>query len=193
VTPPAGRGTLVLVVGPSGAGKDSLIAGARLALAHDPGFVFPRRFITRPEDAGGEDHVAVDAAAFARLRERPGFFLSWRAHGLDYGISATAAADLAAGRTVVVNVSRTVLDEARARYRPILVVAVTAPVEILGARLAGRGRESESDIAERLSRAGLAPPGGADVVPLANDGPLAAATARFVDMLRATRQRDAGD
>jgi ribose 1,5-bisphosphokinase len=185
------RGTLVLVVGPSGAGKDSLIAGARLALADDRDFVFARRFITRAEDAGGEDHVPLTGDEFAQRRAGSGFLLSWTAHGLDYGIPSELATALAEGRTVIANVSRAVIDEARARYRPLVVIEVTAPLDILAARLAARGRESAADVAARLSRAVTERSAGPETITLCNDGALAHAIERFVGLLRSTRDHGA--
>jgi hypothetical protein len=107
------RGPLVLVVGPSGAGKDSIITGAAERLRDCTEFVFVRRTITRPREAGGEPHVAASAAEFAERRDAGSFLLHWSAHGLDYGIPVTVAADRAAGRTVIANVSRSVIAEAR--------------------------------------------------------------------------------
>jgi len=176
-----GSGVLVLVVGPSGAGKDSLLAGARAQLQGDPRFRFVRRVITRPADAGGEDHEATEQAAFAACRIAGGFALHWHAHGLDYGIPSDISADIAAGRTVVANVSRTVINDARARF-PTRVIVITAPRDILAQRLAARGRETAADIAERLSRA--APePSGPDVETVLNDATLETGIARFVAAL----------
>lgn len=179
------RGTLFLVVGPSGAGKDSLIAGARKHLADDPGTRFVKRVITRAGDAGGEDHLATTAEAFARERAAGAYALSWEAHGLGYGLPADIEADLAAGRSVVANVSRGVIDEARRRFAPVRVIVVTAPVEVLARRLAERGRETEADIAERLARAGYATPEGDDVTVIENAGALNDAVARLLDVLTA--------
>jgi phosphonate metabolism protein PhnN/1,5-bisphosphokinase (PRPP-forming) len=185
------RGTLVLVVGPSGVGKDSLISGARLALAEDPDFAFPRRCITRAADAGGEDHVALTAEEFARRHAAGQFLLSWSAHGLDYGLPAAIDALLAEGRTIVVNGSRAVIDAARERCRPLAVIEITAPVEILAARLASRGRESAADIAARLSRSVADRPKGAETLTLSNDGALEPAIERFVNLLRSIRHQPA--
>lgn len=160
---------LVAVVGPSGAGKDTLMAGARMRIEPDPRFRFVRRSITRPASAGGEDHDPTDRDAFLRRRDAGGFALWWEAHGLLYGIPRDIEADLAAGRCVVANLSRGALAEAASRY-PLLVLEITAPPEILAARLAARGREDPATIAARLAREAPLPPS-LRVRRVVNDGP----------------------
>jgi phosphonate metabolism protein PhnN/1,5-bisphosphokinase (PRPP-forming) len=172
------NGTLFLIVGPSGAGKDTLIAAARAAL--DARFVFPRRVITRPADPGGEDHDAVDAASFAARELAGAFALSWRAHGWAYGIPASIAAELERGKHVVANVSRTVVAEARTRFAPVRVVLVTASAEVLRTRLQSRGRETEAAIGERLTRVQAVE---ADSV-IVNDGALETAVRAFLAALK---------
>jgi phosphonate metabolism protein PhnN/1,5-bisphosphokinase (PRPP-forming) len=150
---------LVAVVGPSGAGKDTVLEGLR----GTPGLVFARRAITRPREAGGEDHIAMTPSEFAAQD----FALQWQAHGLSYGIFRDIEAELAAGKVVLANLSRTVLAEAAARY-PFAVLEITAPPAVLAARLAARGRETPADIAARLARE--APlPSGLPVLRVVND------------------------
>jgi len=159
---------LVVVVGPSGAGKDTLMAGARAALAGDARFRFVRREITRAAEAGGEDHVAVSPAEFSARRAAGAYALAWEAHGLGYGIPADIAGDIAAGRVVVANISRAKIAEAAAKF-PTLVLEITAPPAVLAARLAARGRETAADIAARLARAVVLPEDVA-VARVVNDG-----------------------
>lgn len=173
-------GTLFLVAGPSGAGKDALIGAAREVLEPNGTHLFPRRTITRPVIEGDEEHFALDAATF-EARERAGAFaLSWRAHGLAYGIPASIEGDLQRGAHVVVNVSRAVVTQARTRFAPVRVIEVTAPAPILAARLRSRGREDAADVASRLAREA---PFEADAV-VVNDGSLYAAVAQFLAALR---------
>ncbi|MGI9486902.1 MAG: phosphonate metabolism protein/1,5-bisphosphokinase (PRPP-forming) PhnN [Geminicoccaceae bacterium] len=181
------RGILFLVVGPSGVGKDSLIDGARHSLADDPAFHFPKRLITRPANAGGEDHQALTAAAFELLETAGGFMLSWRAHGHRYGIPKTAEQALAEGRSVIMNVSRQVIDEARGCWSPLRVLQVSAPRDVLAARLAARGRERADDIQRRLERAHSYAIRGDDVREVVNDDELERVIDRFVALLEEER------
>ena len=165
---------LVLVAGPSGAGKDTLLEAARQALADDPRFRFVRRVITRRADAGGESHEAVSEADFA-MRD---FALQWQAHGLRYGIPADDVGDAV---IAVANVSRTVIAEAAQRFA-VRVIEVTAPPEILAMRLASRKREATGDVALRLARS-VVVPHHVPVDTVVNDGSLEDGVARFVAAL----------
>ena len=177
-------GRLVLVVGPSGAGKDSLIEAARQALRGQPGYVFPHRIITRRSDPGSEEHVTLSEADFTRRQAAGDFFLHWPAHGLHYALPASIAADLAASATVVANVSRSVVDEARRRHPATSVIFVTAPAAVLEQRLLARGREDLAAVRARLARSSAAP-AGPGVATVINDGPLAVAAAQFLAVLKA--------
>lgn len=172
--PPHGDVVLVLVVGPSGAGKDTLLEAARRALAGDPRFRFVRRVITRPPDAVGEAHESVTDADFF-MRD---FALQWQAHGLRYGIPADA---IAGARIAVANVSRTVIADAACRFS-VRVIEVTAPTDILAARLASRGREAATDVVARLARS-VATPDHVPVDTVVNDSSLEVGVARFLAAL----------
>jgi phosphonate metabolism protein PhnN/1,5-bisphosphokinase (PRPP-forming) len=149
---------LVPVVGPSGAGKDTLMEAARARLAGDSRFLFARRCITRPAEAGGEDHDPMTREAFEAARDRGDFMLWWEAHGLFYGVPRAYGEAAERGQVVVANLSRAVLREAAARF-PLRALLITAPVEVLARRLAARGRETAEDIAARLAREAELPPG----------------------------------
>ncbi len=179
------RGILFLVVGPSGAGKDSLMAGAEKALAGDHRYVFARRVITRPGDAPGENHVEAAVENFAGPAAAA-FLLSWRAHEAEYGIPARLGDDLAAGRHVVANVSRGVIAEAVSRYPPVQVIAVAAPFDQRVERLVERGREDDGSIGDRLARRPASLPAGTPAITVANDGDLETGVRRFLAALGAS-------
>jgi ribose 1,5-bisphosphokinase len=147
-----GPGRLVVVVGPSGAGKDTLIAGAGVRLASDPTVVFPLRIVTRTASAA-EHHRTISDRDFATAVEDGAFAFWWEAHGLKYALPAGIDDDIRAGRTVVCNVSRGIVAALRRRYAGVRVVLVTASAEVLTTRLAARGRASDGDIAGRIARA----------------------------------------
>ena len=146
-----GPGKLVLVVGPSGAGKDTLLRLAQAACADDPSIVFVRRVVTR-EASDAEDNEQVSLEGFRDAQARGAFAVHWEAHGHAYGLPRSIEDDIRAGRTVVANVSRTVLSALRHAYANVLVISITAPADVLAERLAMRKRSSDGNIAQRLAR-----------------------------------------
>ncbi|WP_027542435.1 phosphonate metabolism protein/1,5-bisphosphokinase (PRPP-forming) PhnN [Bradyrhizobium sp. WSM2254] len=146
-----GPGRLVLVVGPSGAGKDTLLRLAQAACIDDQNVVFPRRVVTR-ESSADEDNIAMSPDEFRRGIDHGDFAVHWDAHGHSYALPLEINDDIRAGRAVVVNVSRTVIAALRQAYANVVVVAITAPPDVLAQRLAARARHSDGNIADRLSR-----------------------------------------
>jgi ribose 1,5-bisphosphokinase len=146
-----GPGRLILVVGPSGAGKDTLLGLAKAACAEDAGIVFPRRVVTR-QSSSFEDNAQLSAEEFRDALARDEFAMHWEAHGHCYGLPRAIDADIRAGRSVVVNASRTVIDAARRAYANVAVIAITAPPEVLAERLKMRARASDGKVEDRLTR-----------------------------------------
>lgn len=172
---------ITAIVGPSGAGKDTLIRGA---LTARPDLRLVRRVITRPTEAGGEDFDGITPDAFAVRKARGDFALTWEAHGLSYGIpkdQGTGPSD------VIFNGSRAALPLAARVFPGLRVILITAPDIILAARLAARGRESAQDIRDRLSRAAFQMPPGIAFQTVINDASLQTGIARLLAALQPVR------
>lgn len=184
-------GLFVGVCGASGVGKDTILEGARAALAEREDIVFVRRTISRPADAGGEDHEAVTGHQFNQLEREGLFCLSWRAHGLAYGVPSAVIEDLASGCTVVCNISRAAALLASDRFANFALLEITAEPELIAARLAARDRESEGEIASRQSRNVAGWNSGLTVHKVANNGEPQAAVDRFVSLLLSLSGRSA--
>ena len=162
-------GRFIAVVGPSGVGKDSVMAALAKA---QPDLFLARRAITRPSAAGGEDFDGIDKTAFLRLEAEGAFALSWAAHGLRYGIPIAVEPALAEGRDVLANLSRSMVTEAKLRFARFEVLSLTASPDVLADRLRGRGRETEAEITARLARADRALPDHIAAIEIDNSGPL---------------------
>jgi ribose 1,5-bisphosphokinase len=146
-----GPGRLVLVVGPSGAGKDTLLGLAKAACADDRNIVFPRRMITR-EASASEENEEVSIGTFQEALTRGEYAMHWEAHGHCYALSLAIDDEIRAARTIVANVSRTVIGAMRRAYADVVVVSITAPPNVLAERIAMRARGSDGKLESRLGR-----------------------------------------
>lgn len=183
-------GSLILVVGPSGVGKDTMIEGAKHALGNDNRFVFVRRVVTRRAEVEIEEHDGLPPEDFASAEAGGRFCLCWDAHNLRYGLPISVDTDLALGKVVVANVSRHVVGEAHAKYPACAVVLITAEISRRAERLIKQGRESRDQITARLARESAAVPSGIHPIIIDNSGSLAIGVTAFVMALRAIASQE---
>jgi ribose 1,5-bisphosphokinase len=146
-------GRLIYVIGPSGAGKDSVLAWLMRHAEPEDGLHLTRRCISRPGHEASEAHEALTPQTFATQRDAGAFAMHWVANGLEYGVRLAELAPLQEGRTVLVNGSRGWLDVARRKFPGLIVAQIKASPEVLAQRLQQRGRETPESIAARLERA----------------------------------------
>jgi len=176
-------GRLVLVVGPSGVGKDSLLRYAMTHFAGDARFVFPKRCVTRAVDVAAEDHDSLDEQAFDELAGKGAFALMWEAHGHKYGVRNDIDTELQRERIVAVNVSRTIIADVAGRYQNAVVVEITADPSVREARLAARGREAADDTKQRTRREVVTPAHPLQHHVIRNDGNISDAGYEFCNLL----------
>ncbi|WP_370674181.1 phosphonate metabolism protein/1,5-bisphosphokinase (PRPP-forming) PhnN [Pleomorphomonas sp. PLEO] len=188
-TPPSG--CMIVVVGPSGAGKDSLMAQAADRLAGRSDIAFVRRMVTRAGDAGGEAHQPVSHDEFEAAAAAGGFAVFWRAHGHGYGIPASTIGEVQAGCCLVANGSRSSLGDFADVYPSLAVILVTADHDCLVARLVARGRETEAEIRARLDRPEPSLPAELAIYTVDNSGDLTEAGRRFARLVEAIADRQA--
>jgi len=176
---------LVYTIGPSGAGKDSLLGWLRAHLRVDAPVAFAQRTVTRAADAGGEAHEACSGAQFEQWRHAGLFALHWQANGLHYGVRHTALAPLTQGHCVFVNGSREYLPKAQQQRPGLTVLYITTTLETMRQRLLARGREDGPEMALRLARAlAWQLPAGHGGIEVVNDGSLDDAGQRVLWALR---------
>lgn len=180
-------GMLVAVVGPSGAGKDSLIAFARARLTDDPSFMFVRRVVTRAVQGASEEHDTMTADEFRAAEDNGAFAVTWQAHGMSYGIPVSSRIHVRRGGIAVLNGSRQALHSIQNCFGCVTAVSISVDPAVLERRLLARRRETRSEIEARLTRSVDAP---LDLPTIAidNSGDIEASGQNFLQCLRTLRQ-----
>ena len=147
------KGFLFLITGNSSSGKDSIISGViRKYSLKKPKLIQARRYVTRPTSET-ENNFSINVDEFDKLEKKGRFALSWRIYGLCYGVPIEIERFLEKGQSVIINVSRMIINEARDKYKNVKVVFIKVPLEITIFRLRDRGRETEELIQQRIFRA----------------------------------------
>jgi len=149
-----GRGTLLVISGPSGVGKTTLAHRVEEALQG----VFSVSVTTRPQtaaDRAGVDYTFVSVAEFEAMRDA-GALLEWaEVFGNYYGTPRQPVEDaVAAGQTIILEIDVEGAVQVHGKVQDIIAVFVLPPSEqtLLG-RLRNRKREDESVIQRRFAKA----------------------------------------
>ena len=157
---------------------------SRSTFSGDPCIAFAKRDITRPHSAGGEDHRAVSVVDFEEGLAAGRYPLHWDAHHLRYGVGADELAPLTEGVSVVLNGSRSVIDDACHQFPETRVISIRVGQDILAERLENRGRETSDMVARRLARASAFDVAGPHVEEIWNEGTVEEGCAAFCDAIR---------
>jgi guanylate kinase len=155
MTESAFRGSLLIVVAPSGAGKTSLVRhlldvrdGLRLSVSYTTRAV-------RPGERDGVDYRFVSTEEFVARRDR-GDFLEWaQVHGNFYGTSRAWIADqMAAGVDIVLEIDWQGAAQVRRMFPDAVSVFIAPPsLEVLRQRLTARGQDAPEVIERRMAAA----------------------------------------
>lgn len=172
----------ILVVGPSGAGKDTLLRAARDYFKSEKMIGFAKRCITRPPDAN-EDNYYVNELGFTILEKSSYFISTWRAHGNCYGIPRNQLSTGFEEESKIVSISRSAIQDFEQACNNPVTLIVTASKEKLEQRLLTRGRESVNKVRERLQHADK-PVVAKNSVVFDNSGNLSQSISDFVSLLR---------
>jgi guanylate kinase len=154
--PNTGRGRLVVVAAPSGAGKTTLV---HALLARRPDLRFSVSYTTRPRresEIDGRDYFFVDERRFKEMVEQDEFLEHARVFDHCYGTGRRHVESLlAAGDSVLLEIDWQGAQQVRRRSRDALTVFILPPsVPELERRLRGRGTDTE-DVVERRLRDAL--------------------------------------
>lgn len=175
-------GQLIVIVGPSGAGKDTLIDWVARHAPEEHRLLVAQRAVTREND-GTEDLVSMTPQAFAEAQHKGAFCVTWDAHGLRYGIPASVAAHVATGGTAILNGSRRALPDIDGAFDAMTVVNLTVARHVLAQRLRARGRESGDEIARRLDRSAMEIDPRFTPINVDNSGPIDVAGRHILELL----------
>lgn len=140
------------IMGPSGAGKDSVISKVTEHFGDE--ISRPARYITRRlARTDAEQHNVLNATVFDELAAKYCFSLAWEANGYCYGYDKQWLEDLEDGKIVLLNGSRAYWPKARQQYAEKLCpIYLDLSLQSQEKRLNQRGRESQSEIHQRISR-----------------------------------------
>jgi guanylate kinase len=150
---------LVIISGPSGVGKDTIIDALR-ARHHDPDYHYVVTCTTRgrrPDEVDGVDYHFLDPEAFARQRAAGEFLEASQVHENWYGTPRGQVREaLAAGRDVILKIDVQGAAIVKGKVPGALLIFIVPPsLEDLFQRLRTRATETADELEVRQRNAAI--------------------------------------
>ncbi len=186
-------GTVFVIVGPSGSGKDTIINWLREHLTDRANMLFVRRIVTRPADSDHEDHDTMELESFLKAKAAGAFAVTWQAHDLHYAIPGSVKHHVNKGGLAILNGARRALHHLEAVFPNVQIIHLDVEPYILAGRLASRGRSSDTDLSARLAQQKLDFQTRTPVVHVANNGLPEEAGNHIIQLITQHRQRPPAD
>lgn len=146
------KSRLYFLVGPSGAGKDTLLNEIKTKQYAEKQPLVAHRYITRPRFKNDENHIELSEFDFNQRKETGLFLFDWSSHGFKYAIGREVKKWVKSGNDVIINGSREYLAQAKKIYPDLIPIWITVSESVLQQRLIKRGRESTLEIENRIQR-----------------------------------------
>lgn len=183
------KGTVFVIVGPSGSGKDTVLNWLRAALKERSEIQFVRRIVTRPADRDHEVHDTMDLQSFLSAKEAGAFAVSWQAHDLHYAIPVSVKHHLDQGGTAILNGARRALGHLEAAFPELQIIHLDVEPAKLEGRLANRGRNSDTNLSTRMAQQKLDFQAKTPIIHVANNGPVEEAGQHIVRLVEQHQQQ----
>ena len=193
MTGASGPGLVVVLSGPSGAGKDSVLAAALDRDDRIARVVTAKTRAPRPGEQDGVHHLFLSPEEFDDLRARGGLLEHAEVYGHYSGVPRDQVEQLLAeGKTVVLRTDVQGARTLRAKIPQALLVFLTVPgVDDLERRMRARGGDDEAAMRRRLAvaREEMAEAERFDHVIVNGDGGLDAAVDELLAVIDRERAR----
>lgn len=175
-------GTLYLIVGPTGSGKQALVDAV---LQSRPDIRRAPLIVSAPNNQNMCAVGAISPERFLDLMRRGAFALQWDCDGVRYGLTHESTRQLEDGQSLILCGDTLLIEKAREVYPTVRVIYITARMDILRRRLTSMAYGSDVEIDMHLAQSERMRPKDREIVTVDTSDSIAAGAKALMGALPA--------